>query len=403
MLGYGIQFKFVFKLSRIIPLWGLFLFIFVGPQLSQGQVDPSTATLLNSTQSPEELDSDSLDSGRYQIRNLPPSPARHSSDVSSGSSTTLPPAKTSTSTLLPKSQEKISNQQSEVSEPSSSTSVTPPTMSPTSVPSTPSASNEINKWVLGGSEERIKDYMMLLHPADIRQNLVEITASTGVFYENSASNYWYRRYYSQGPLVSASASLWITPFLGVMGEFSSSLGSDMSGNPAGTRRIPADHQWWTTGLRFRQSFGLDRRSPHLLVGIDFSEQRINVPVDDPDRLRIKTTGVVLSLAVQIPSQPYHFWEMGTRLIPRENQQEGKTSSTARSGTSQQSYAVGFWIGSRFLFDRKNQIFWQLSHTLDKSLYDGQASQADPLSGQTPSGVQITQGLSLFRIGYTWAE
>ncbi|MCB0361647.1 MAG: hypothetical protein KDD35_02950, partial [Bdellovibrionales bacterium] len=206
-----------------------------------------------------------------------------------------------------------------------------------------------------------------------------------------------------GPLATAGAALWLTPFLGFNGEFTTSLASDIVGNVDGSLRIPADYQWWSGGIRFRKSFALDRRSSHLIIGVDFNESRLNVPANAPDRIRVRTSGAAISLGLQKPTSPNHSWEVGVKLLPRQDQNEGKTGIAISSGAKQQTYSIGFWLGSRFLLDRKNQYFWQLSHYFDKSLYDGQANKVDPSTGLQPSGVQVSNGTSMFRMGYTWGE
>lgn len=256
---------------------------------------------------------------------------------------------------------------------------------------------------LGGSEESIQEFKNLLHPRDLRQNLVEVGAAVGVFYQDSNSNYWYRRHHSFGPIVSADATIWITPFLGFRADFATSLASEIRGDPAGTRRIPADHQWWAGSLFFRKSFGLDRKSPMLFVGVGFREYRINVPANDPDRIRVRTSGPSITLGIQQPTSVSHLWEAGVQLLPRGDQQEGKTGINIRSGSKQETYSLGIYVGSRIVMDRKHQFYWQLSHTLDKSLFDGQASLPDPISGNQPTGVYINTGTTIFKLGYTWAE
>lgn len=386
--------------------------------VANAQLDPSNATLLRSGSS--NIDHDALDSSRYNIRPESSSTSRRTREEARNQS-----LKQTNSADL-----KRENQPQQPPTIESSLSPDNPTNEPRPIanPQHPSANNssektnsdtlppsegvrqesndmsaQVRDLLLGGSQENVQQYKRLLHPYDIRQNMVEVGASAGVFYQNSASNYWYRRYYSYGPLVSAEATLWLTPFLGFKGEFSTSLASDMNGNPEGTRRIPADHQWWSGGLRFRKSFGLDRKSSHLLIGVDFNESRLTVPADDPDRIRLRTSGMALSLGIQVPSTLTHHWELGVRLLPRGDQHEGKTGSSVRSGFKQQTYSIGFWLGSRFILDRKNQYFWQISHYLDKSLYDGQANQADPLTGIQPAGVQVSIGTTILRFGYTWGE
>ena len=366
----------------------------MGSNLALAQVDPSKASLLHS--SGRSADKNSLDSSRYtvrpenktQTRDVEPIKPPRSQVDRSRNVVKDKPAETQQAQPA-KVEQKVAEEGSEVVE-------------------VPAQENEevairVRDFFLGGSEESIQEFKALLHPRDIRQNLVEVGAAAGMFYQNSGSNYWYRRNYSFGPMVSADATLWLTPFLGFRADFATSLASDMRGDPSGTRRIPADHQWWAGQIRFRKSFGLDRKSPHLLIGVGFSEYRLNVPANDPDRIRVRTSGPTISLGLQKPSSVSHIWEFGVQLLPRGEQQEGKTGINIKSGSKQETYSMGLWIGSRFVMDRKHQFYWQLSHTLDKSLFDGQANTVDPVNGVQPSGVYVNTGTSIFKFGYTWAE
>ncbi|MCB0385251.1 MAG: hypothetical protein KDD43_07645 [Bdellovibrionales bacterium] len=367
--------------------------ICVGGGLALGQVDPSSATLLRS--SGKAPDKNSLDSSRYTVR--PESKTPPKTDFIS----TQPKAdstKVQNKTTHPNKTENAKSPEVDGAQTAA--------QEPVAVevePQQQEVAEQMRDFFMGGSEESIHEFKALLHPRDLRQNLVEVGAAVGVFYQDASSNYWYRRNHTFGPLVSADATIWITPFLGFRADFATSLASEMRGDPAGTRRIPADHQWWAGGLYFRKSFGLDRKSPLLLIGVGFREYRLNVPANDPDRIRVRTSGPSITLGIQQPSSVTHLWEAGVQLLPRGDQQEGKTGVNIRSGSKQETYSLGMWVGSRIVMDRKHQFYWRLTHTLDKSLFDGQANVADPISGVQPTGVYVNTGTTMFKLGYTWAE
>ncbi|MCC7404004.1 MAG: hypothetical protein IT288_06345 [Bdellovibrionales bacterium] len=368
----------------------------LGAHLALAQVDPSSATLLRS--SGKAPDRDSLDSSRYTVK----PEARPAPKVE------VPPPVAPAPKVDP-TKAQGSNVKTDTGAPVATETVTaPPVAEPASEPpptnaTPPEMAEQMRDFLLGGSQQSIQEFKELLHPRDIRQNLVEVGVAAGLFYQDAASNFWHRRHFSYGPLISADAKLWLTPFLGFQGEFATSLAADMRGDPAGTRRIPADHQWWRGGILFRKSFGLDRKSPLLTIGVGFNEHRLNVPANDVDRIRTRLSGAAVSLGLQQPTSQTHFWEYGVQFLPRESEQEGKTGLSLRSGTKQETYSIAVWLGSRTVMDRKHQVYWQLSHTLDKTLYDGQASKTDPISGIQPAGVFVNTGTTMFRLGYTWAE
>jgi len=370
----------------------IFLILWLRSNLTLAQVDPSNASLLrSSSQSP---DKSSLDSSRYTIR---PEITKSQPLIKRPAS----PLETQKNKIIgPK---KPSNFKSNFKEkPSQSDFVQLNQELKASKENQKKEVIQVENFFWRGAEGA-KDFKSLLHPQDTRQNLLEIGVDAGVLYQDSRSNYWYRRYSSSSPMLSANMTLWLTPFLGFRADFMTSMSSDMKGDPTTHRRIPVDHQWWSGQVRFRKSFGLDRKSPHILIGIGLNEYRINVPTNDLNRIRVHTSGSVIELGLQKPSSVDHIWELGVQVLPQAKQKEKKTGIKVQSGSKQDTNGVGFWIGSRFVIDRKRQFYWRLSHTLNKSLYKGQANMDDPIEGTKPEGVYVKTGITLFKVGYTWAE
>ena len=345
---------------------------------SIAQVDPTSATLLRS--SGGHVDQDSLDSSRYKVR---PRSSNSSKETLGDKSSTKSTKEKNSLYSENKSNKNIVNKENQIE-----------------------VKDEKNQQVSqsdNANAEITNEDDLVLHPDDFRWNLVELGVGTGVFYQNSDSNYWYRKYFTSGPMLTTQAKVWLSESIGVHGQFSTSLASDVTGNVEGTNRVPMDHQWWLAGLSYRKSFTLSRLSPIVLWGLSFSESKSNVPANSPQRIKLRSSGVAVSVNLLKPSSYYHQWDLGVLFQPRSGQSEGATGIDVQSGSKGQNYLVEMWLGSRFLLNGKNQFFWKLSHTLESSIYEGEANQIDPQTQTTPEGVYVRKSTTLLGIGYVWGE
>src|SRR5690606_26471992 len=115
-----------------------------------------------------------------------------------------------------------------------------PTPSPT--PAEPeNVASKIGEFVSGGSSEEVKKQRSEVHPKDPRQNLLNLNMSSGYFYTNAQSNYWYRDFYSGAPALSVGADVWFTPMLGLSAGYMTTLGADLSAAPGTDEKIVVDH------------------------------------------------------------------------------------------------------------------------------------------------------------------
>lgn len=264
----------------------------------------------------------------------------------------------------------------------------------------PKLTDQVRQLFLGGSETSIGEYRKLLHPLDYRRNLVEISLAAAYFYNDSGSNYWYRDYFMTSPGFTVEAKMWLTPFFGVHLDYVASLSAQVRGNPAGTKLLPTDIAHFSAGLRFRKFYGISRRARGFSFGVDFIDQQTTMPPDAQYRANTKTTGVRVSLEALMPATSKYMWTFGVHIAPKLSHEEGGTGIELRSGSDNETDQVGIHFGGRFTYDREHQLYWKLSHSLEKSLFENSANYADPISGNTPDGVAVSNGLTMFQFGYT---
>lgn len=257
--------------------------------------------------------------------------------------------------------------------------------------------------ILGGTQEEVDDYRKILHPFDTRLNLFELSIAPVYIYNNSGSSYWFHNYYTSGPGISLNAITWFSPFFGLQTSYLSSMSTGLRADPAGTKTLKVDHQWFDSGFRFRKFFGISRKSSQLTFGIDYADYQLKVPSDAAARVGVKTSGIKLSLEGVIPSSNTFSWTLGTYIVPRSKYAEKATALDLKSGNAADSNQIGASLGGRYTFDRFNQVYWKVSHSVEKTMFDGTANTTDPLTGTTPEGVNITNSVTIFSFGYIWGN
>lgn len=359
------------------------------------QLDPSSSILLrNGSREPRP---DDLDTQRYKVRETRSrDPAPDFEEEKSGTKIPTPvSSKTSvTSEPTPKSQEP-----SEPSKPQEVTSSATPQEAQPSNENRPPLTTQVKELILGGTEEDISEYRKQIHPQDPRANLVELTLAPVYYYNDSSSRYSFHRFNSHGLGFQVGAHFWLTPFFGIVGSsFSSLAGSVPSG---AANAVLADYQIVDAGFRFRRHFGWSRKAASLRFGVDYHQSEMKIGQDATDLVGTQTKGASLAIEGNIPSSHVYVHTFALELRPRLRQSELVSGANIRSGTKSQTHGLGASVGGQWLLDRQNQIFWKLHHSVEQSLYDGEASSPDPMTGVTPRGVSITNSFTRFSVGFSW--
>jgi hypothetical protein len=257
--------------------------------------------------------------------------------------------------------------------------------------------------VIGGGPQGLDEYRSFLPPDDTRRNLLEIQVAPFFLYNDSNSPYWYRSYSNFAPGFSLLADIWFTPSFGVEVGYKKSIGGSVKASANSENHISAGHEWLSGGLRFRRFFGMGKTVPVFTFGIDYREYYFKVPSDDPLRVRLKMAGPRLVAETKIPVSQRFQWVYGLEVTPFTKAQEQSTGVTHQSGTENETFGFGVSAGGEYKLARTNRMFYRLSYYLERSLYSGPASRADPNSGVTPSSVPVNNSFTMFEFGFIWGR
>jgi hypothetical protein len=354
-----------------------------------GQLDPSSAILLRSGgRIPEK---EKLDSSRYTIR---PGEPRAIEPVPRPPEPVRPPQKSTAKTT-----EVTPNLPASVA-PENQAAEAKAVEGPK--PEAPVV-EQVKTLVLGGSPEQIDTYVGKLHPDDARNNLMEIWIAPGFSYTDASANYWFRGYSVAAPSVQVGGQIWITPFFGIGTNFINTLGGSIYETIATHNRISLDQQWFDAGFRWRKFLGTSRKATVVGFGLDYSEYKTKVPSDAIQRVSTQTVGAKISLDATVPRGLTFAWQFGAFVTPRANHKEVKTALDMHSGNANETTVVGLFVGGQHTFERRSQLFWRIQHSVERNLFDGAASLADPATGATPEGVSVTTSTTMFNFGYRWGN
>ena len=257
--------------------------------------------------------------------------------------------------------------------------------------------------LFGGSTEDISEFRSKLKPNDIRLNYFEVDIFPTYFYQESTSRYWFRSHHSSGTAIGVNLRVWFTPFFGLSTSYLSTLNSELRANPEGSEYFKVDHENLGFSFKFRNFFGLTKKSKSLTFGIGYDEYNFEVPADALQRYNTSSKGVHLRLEAALPDSSYTKWVWGVELMPSLKHEEEGTAVDVQSGTDNDASSVGIWFGKRFYFNRRNQAYWKVYHRAEKVLFDGEADTVDPIDGSLPEGVNVTTGTTMFQLGFTWGR
>ncbi len=238
---------------------------------------------------------------------------------------------------------------------------------------------------------------------DRRLTMLELAIAPGYLYNVSDSAYSFRSYNASAPTLSLDAKVWLASTFAIHTSYLGTVSGNVNDSTTGSRNVAATQQWYWVGLRSRKFFGATRLAPTLEFGLDYYEYEFRVPSDALTRGRLKSTGAQLSLETEVPNSPYRSYTLGFTFAPKLQHKETATAVDFQSGGSVDANAVGLSVGQKIRFDRSNAMFWKLSYQIEKDVFGGDASLADPQSGVAPSGVSVTNTFSLIQLGYTWGD
>lgn len=203
--------------------------------------------------------------------------------------------------------------------------------------------------------------------------------------------------------MNLGANVWLTPAIGIGGNFLFSLGADTSGDVATGTRSPAHYEFLDIAMKFRQFFGFTQASKSIEFDVIYSDYKLNVNADDMYRSKLKTSGLGLKMNLRLPSSPDVAWLIGGSFYPRMQHSESRAGADVGSGNNTENIRLGLQLGSEIKLSRSSQIFYEASVLAEKNLFDGSAKTVDPSTNTTPKNVSVTDTFYIFSLGYRWGN
>ncbi len=356
---------------------------------ANAQIDPSSALLLNSGRTVPVRES-GIDSGRYTVRPRAEQPVRQEKPARVIKQTT----ETSSTSAVDTEQAQVIQTQTVQTQTVQTQTVQGPEVSPTPGPvpvaATPTATP-------------VQVVAPVAKTAARQLTMIDLSIAPGYLYNDSSSSFAYRDYNLSAPVLGIDANVWFAPSFGLHAGFMGTSNASVSDSLDHQRSVSVTEQWFLVGLRARKFFGTTDLAPSLTFGVDYQEYQFRVPSDSVLRAKLTTTGPVLSLETELPSSATMSWILGATYAPKLNHKETSNATDFSTGRNPGSSSIGLSLGSRYRFDQTHSVFWKFSQTVEKNTFDGSTSVADPSTGQTQTGVGVTNTTTLFQLGYTWAD
>lgn len=358
------------------PLLSVIFFASCLVGFAEAQVDPSSALLLRSSgQAPQR---ENLDSSRYRVR-------KDSTPLRSQEPRPLQSEGVSRST---KQNPSASAQKQSGNE---------------SVSSEKSAENKgesVQAPMTPGQNNLRKAFA----PGDYRTNIVDLHVAPTFIYNDSQSNFWYRRYIQSSPGFMVGADLWLTPEFGVNTTYTTSSGASVEADVDERGKVGVENDWFSAELKYRKTFGLSPTAPGVVVGLGYSEYELKVSSASGNRIGVKSAGVRLRAEAILPKSPTYQWRLGVEFMPRLEHEETGGQVNVESGGSNESSRMGVSVGGKFIFSREHQMFWSVQYQIERNLFSGSSNVNDPRANTSPvTGVEATNAFTIFSLGYTWGH
>lgn len=367
---------------------------------ARAQLDSSSAVLLRSgSKAPAKQN---LDSSRYRIR----APESRKDDDDVKPETLIPsPVPGKTTSKSSASAAATATTLVVTPEPPPPAAAVPapvePVAEPVVEPAPPPVTEQVKTLILGGTQEDIEEYRQAIHPQDPRANVLGISIAPAYFYNGSTSTYSYRDFSSHGPGLALGMNFWLTPFFGVQSRYFQSASAGV--RSGGTDMVSYDLADFEAGIRFRKHFGYSRKASHLKWGLDYHDVNAKISKEATTLIGRKTSGLSLTMEAVIPQTATYAHTLQVDIRPRQKHSEQATAVDTKSGTKAETNAVGIAIGGEWTLDRRHQIYWKGRYGVERNLFKGTAAGVDPTTGQTPSGVSVTDSLLMFHFGFKWGS
>lgn len=345
---------------------------------AQSAIDPSSALLLNGGSNTNRVRNNEprLDSGRYTVR-----PRAQTEKAPSERTSVDKTTRKNTETVQAPSPTPAPN--AVVSEPT--TPLAPPT--PTPVVLEPDSEGHV---VVSDTPSQVSSGELST------RRLLDISIGSAYLYQDSESAYSLRRSTMSAPGYGVDAKVWFSPEFAVGGRYFSTLGGNISGGGGDLATNLTDTAF---GIYLRRPF----TNSNLTFGFEFVESNFDVSDSALGKLKAKSTGFRLAIEGEFATSESGAWLVGFSASPKLQHEEGSTATHAQSGKGVSAYAIGASVERRWKFDDANALFVRVQHRIERDLFTGTVTAADPVGGATPSGVSVTVGTTLIQFGYNWGN
>lgn len=336
---------------------------------AQSSIDPSSALLLNSgnTSSGRSRTGDTrLDSGRYTVRPR----AEKSSDKSSDKTSDKIADKTAAKKSVEPAATKVPDASSDAPVPES----TEHAEDPRALTATSTGA------AIGPPPEAIR--------------MLDISIATVYLYEDAQSGYSFRQETLASPAYAAKGRVWLSPEFAIGGSYLATFGGQVADR---TSSVSAGRTETAFGVYMRKLFA----ESHLTFGVELIDSQFRTSSDAVSKLKTKSGGIRLSMEGEFQSGASAAWLIGFSASPKLQHEEISAATEVRSGTGVNAVAIGASLERRWRFDSANALFIRLEHKMERDLFTGSATLADPIGGATPNGVSATIGTTLIQFGYNW--
>jgi hypothetical protein len=357
-----------FKSVAIFAAAAVFVFSASENSEAQSSIDPSSALLLNSgnssTARPRPAET-RLDSGRYTVRPRADKATDRPADKAAPTRKPLDP---------------------------------PPTKAPDTALVSPVSVDPVETETAATAEDpralEARSTGAAMTETVEASRMLDISFATVYLYEDSQSGYSFRQETMASPAYQAKAHVWLSPEFAIGGSYLATFGGQVADR---TASVSAGRTETAFGLYMRKLFA----TSHLTFGVELIDSQFKVSSDTISKLKTKSGGVRLSMEGEFQSGVSSAWLIGFSASPRLQHEEISAATDVRSGTGVNAYAIGASVERRWRFDNSNALFIRLEHKIERDLFTGPATAADPIGGATPNGVAATIGTTLIQFGYNW--
>lgn len=265
-----------------------------------------------------------------------------------------------------------------------------------------SVSAKIRNYFFGGSKEYSEQFLSSLDPLDFRQNFLEFYLSFGYLNYKAKSNYWYRDFETEAPVVKLGVNIWISPFYSIVSKYQASLSASIDSDPSKSNSTELLIESFYIGMQWRQSFSYARSSHNFYYSIGFEQAQLQVPANEPKRIGVEQKSLQLGFASDFSwSEDKHF-NISLGLSPVIWVEEESTQISLSSGELKNAFGVDINTQFKWQMNSKHTVFVDAQWGFDKIIYKGDSSLVDPKTNQIVNGVNVQNESWQFSLGHLWS-